>query len=327
MKWFKDYLQDRTQRVVTEGETSDSISVTSGVPQGTVLGPLLFLIYINDLPESIKCKIGLFADDSIVYNNINSLDDCEALQKDLDELSLWSKVWDMEFNTDKCKVLSITNKKNIIKYNYKMEKQHLETVQQEKYLGVVINNKLSWLPHAKMIGHRANIKRQFLQRNLRSCNREIKLKCYKTYVRPILEYASPVWDTDKNNVIDTIENVQRKAVRFIMSDYNKDSSVTSMMKQLNLDTTATRRKVKKLKLLHLILAKKTYLSNHLIPNRARDKNKLRQIHPRIQSYGASFIPSSCSEWNKLPSVLLRENDNKIFEEALYKYYRNPKIRF
>ena len=148
-----------------------------------------FLLYINDLPDSIKCKISLFPYYSIVCNNIISITDCKILQSDLDPLCLWSKNWDMEFNTDKCKILTVTNKKNIIKHQYKIKRSKLEIVKQEKYLGVIINNKLSWLPHVKMISCCANLKRQFLQRNLRTCNRDIKLHCYKTYVRPIIEYA------------------------------------------------------------------------------------------------------------------------------------------
>ena len=97
-----------------------------------------------------------------------------------------------------------------------------------------------------MISCSANLKRQFLQRNLRTCNRDIKLQCYKTYVRPIIEYASLVWDTSNKNVIQKVESVQRKAARFIFNDYNKDSSVLKMMKKLNLDSIELRRTVKKL---------------------------------------------------------------------------------
>mgnify|MGYP001796102237 CR=1 FL=1 len=320
--WFTNYLYNRTQKVIVEGESSDYIKVTSGVPQGTVLGPLLFLLYINDLPDSVRCKIGLFADDSIVYSKITSINDCQLLQDDLDALTLWSKVWDMEFNTDKCKILSVTNKKNIINYNYKMENVSLKSVTEEKYLGVVIDKKLSWLPHVKKISNRANYKRQFLQRNLRSCKRETKLQCYKTYVRPVLEYASPVWDTNNKKVIENIESVQRKAIRFIMNDYKQDSSVTKMMKQLNIDPLDIRRKVKKLKLLRSILSQKVFLPNYVKPIRARDQIKLKPIYARIQSYAQSFIPSVTSEWNKLPSVVLKENNIKVFEEALYKVYRS-----
>ena len=134
-----------------------------------------------------------------------------------------------------------------------MDKSKLQNVEQEKYLGVIINKRLSWLPHAKMISCRDNLKRQFLQRNLWTCNRDIKLQCYKAYVRPIIEYASPAWDTNNKNVIQKVESVQRKAARFIFNDYNKDSSVLKMMKKLNLHSIELRRTVKK------IIQKYTYI--------------------------------------------------------------------
>ena len=211
------------------------------------------------MPDSIKCKIGLFADDSIVYNNIISITDCKILQSDLDALCLWSKNWDMEFNTDKCKILSVTNKKNIIKHQYKMDKSKLKNIEQEKYLDVIIKKRLSWLPHAKLISCCANLKRQFLQRNLKTCNRDIKLQCYKTYVRPFIEYTSPVWDTNNKNVIQKVESVQRKAARFILNDYNKDSSVSKMIKKLNFDSIELRCKVEKLKLMYSIASQKKFI--------------------------------------------------------------------
>ena len=164
-----------------------------------------------------------------------------------------------------------------------MEKVSLKSVTEEKDLGVVIDKKLSWLPHVKKISNRANYKRQFLQRNLRSCKGKTKLQCYKTYVRPVLEYASPVWDTNNKKVIENIESVQRKAIRFIMNDYKQDSSVTKMMKQLNMDPLDIRRKVKKLKLLQSILSQKVFLPNYVKPIRARDQIKLKPIYARIQS--------------------------------------------
>lgn len=130
--------------------------------------------------------------------------------------------------------------------------------------------------------------------------------------------ASPACDT-KNNV-EKVESVQRKAARFIMNDFNRSSSVTNMVKELNLDFVELRRKVKKVKLLHSILIQMIFLSSHLILARARDLIKFKLINARIQSYAIWFFTIN---WNSLPTSSLRETNAKTFEGALYKYYRDP----
>ena len=124
---MKDYLHRRTQRVVIESKLSNLTYVKSGVSQSIVLGLLLFLIYINDLSNIVKSKLRLFADDSIVYNRMSPLVDCELLQKVLGSSTIWSKIWNMMFSTDKCKINQITNKKNVIRYKYKMNDTTLKS--------------------------------------------------------------------------------------------------------------------------------------------------------------------------------------------------------
>ena len=109
-----------------------------------------------------------------------------------------------------------------------------------------------------MISCRANLKRQLVQINLRTCNRDINLQCYKTYVKPITEYVSPAWGTNNKNVIQKIENVQRKAARFILIDYDKDSRVSKMIKKLNVDSFELRRVVKILKVMHSTISERTF---------------------------------------------------------------------
>ena len=110
--WIKDFLHSREQTVVVEGQSSAPADVTSGVPQGSVLGPLLFLIYINDLPNHVKhSATSLFADDSMVSRTIKTKRDAELLQSDLDGLQEWENTWKMKFNPDKCEHISVTNKK------------------------------------------------------------------------------------------------------------------------------------------------------------------------------------------------------------------------
>ena len=114
LQWIQCFLSGRTQQVVVDGEQSAPAPVTSGVPQGTVLGPLLFLAYINDLPQNVTSTSRLFADDCLVYRVINNTCDSEELQKDLDTLEKWERDWQMSFNPDKCEVIRVTNKKTTI---------------------------------------------------------------------------------------------------------------------------------------------------------------------------------------------------------------------
>ena len=156
LKWVEGFLYNRTQKVVVSGEESLSVSVTSGVPQGTVLGPLFFLIYINDLPNSVSSSISLFADDSYVYRRIRNTLDCKQLQKDLDNLVKWEKEWSMEFNPIKCKVLIVTKKIKPVQHFYKMRGICLENATQKKYLGVILHRKLSWKRHVSNVVAKAN---------------------------------------------------------------------------------------------------------------------------------------------------------------------------
>ena len=141
---MEDFLSSRAQEVVINGTKSTPLPVSSGVPQGTVLGPLLFLAYINDMTEGKRSTVKLFADDSLLYRKISNKRDCEELQRDLDRLQKWEKKWQMASNAEKCEVLCITNKKNPIQHNYFIHGQKLATKPDSKYLGVTISSNLSW---------------------------------------------------------------------------------------------------------------------------------------------------------------------------------------
>ena len=114
LSWIRAFLGDRSQSVVLEGEESGSVPVTSGVPQGSVLGPILFLVYINDLPEELSSQVRLFADDTAVYLTVGGSDDGKTLQTDLDRLSVWENRWDMEFNPSKYQVVRVTTSRSEI---------------------------------------------------------------------------------------------------------------------------------------------------------------------------------------------------------------------
>ena len=242
-QWIQDFLIGREQTVIINGSKSSSITVNSGVPQGTVLGPLLFLIYINDLPNCINTgtKVRLFADDCIIYRTIKTEKDSEMLQKDLEELQKWESNWSMSFHPEKCQLLRVSKKKKQIITNYFIHGKNLSQTNNAKYLGVIINDKLSWNPHIDEVVKKSNKTLGFIKRNFYKCNKNIKLKCYLTLVRPILEYASSVWDPSTKENIKKLEQIQKRAARFITSEYSQLTRVTPIVKSLNLELLEDRR--------------------------------------------------------------------------------------
>ena len=135
-KWIASWLSGRTQQVVLDGQASDPVPVLSGVPQGSVLGPVLFLAFINDLPDNIRSSVRLFADDCVLYRNIRSFSDCLILQDDLDQLARWEADWQMKFNVAKCHSMRVTRHlpHTQINFDYSLHQQKLEQVQSAKYL-------------------------------------------------------------------------------------------------------------------------------------------------------------------------------------------------
>ena len=152
---------------VLQGATSASLPVFSGVPQGSILGPLLFLIYINNLPSVIDCNssIGLFADDSKCYRTILNSLDCTNLQNDLDVISEWSKDWRLRFKTSKCELLSITRKRNPIKHDHRLDSHLLTRPSTQKDLGITISKDLKWNSHINQAVSKAYRMLGFLRRH------------------------------------------------------------------------------------------------------------------------------------------------------------------
>ena len=147
LEWIKDFLTNRTKQVVLNNINSCSINVLSGVPQGSVLGPLLFLLYINDLPFIVSSHVKLYADDTLIYRIINSAEDITILQRDLNTLSEWANKWLMSFNPSKCVHLTITRKTNPLKSSYSICGSVIQQSNSTKYLRVTITSNLSWSEH------------------------------------------------------------------------------------------------------------------------------------------------------------------------------------
>ena len=185
------------------------------------------------MPSVVLSLLRLFADDAYLYKIIKSTNDALILQQDLDRLQTWERNFNMEFHPKKCKVLSVTNKTKPVHASYKIHNEILENVDSAKYLGVEIHQKLKWNIHVANVCKKSNQIINFLQRNLRGCNKSIKAKAYNTYVKPILNYASSVWNPVNNDTLTKqLEQVQRKAARFVCSDWSWNSSPSTMIRDL-----------------------------------------------------------------------------------------------
>ena len=195
------------------GEHSKWVGVKSGVPQGTVLGPLLFLAYINDLPDGLQCTTRLFADDCVLYQPIHSKEDAKLLQIDLDTLFVWQQKWQMSFNVGKCYLLRVPSSKLCVNTQYTLGNSVLQETKTPTYLGVDIHvaHNLKWNTHVDRITNSANKTLGFVRRNLGFCTKDTKVTAYKALISPTLEYCSGVWDPHTVDLVKKVGKIQRRA--------------------------------------------------------------------------------------------------------------------
>jgi len=321
--WINAFLSNRKQKVVVDGSISSEATVDSGVPQGSVLGPLLFLLYINDLPACIQSNVRLFADDCIIYREICSANDPETLQEDLKRLEEWEKKWRMTFNVDKCHIMHITKTRKTVKTDYTLHNQSMSVVQQATYLGVEFSSNLSWTPHINKITNKASQNLGFLKRNFHSAKPETKAAAYKSIVRPSLEYSSSVWDPYHSNDIQKLENVQRRAARFVTNNYSKSpGTVTQTLNQLQWESLERRRQNTRLSLFHKIhyglvdITPSQYMTPYSRSSRHYHPLAYQIPHSPSDYIKYSFFPRTIVEWNSLPVYLVSTDSNPVFKSGL-----------
>ena len=321
-RWIENFLSGRTQQVVVEGESSCIGPVMSGVPQGSVLGPTLFLIFINDIGDGIHAKVRLFADDTILYSHIESPNDAIQLQDDLKKLETWVSKWQMAFNVDKCYLLSISRKRIRIPTSYTLHEHTLERVSDAKYLGVLITDNLNWGKHVQSTAAKANRTCAFIHRNLKGCSKRLQTHCYQSLARPILEYSSTVWDPHQQNLINTLEMTQRRAARRILQDFSPKTSASALVAKLHLDTLQHRRAASKATLMYKIMngLVDMPIRQGVIEKVSRSTRghqlKLRVPHARTDVYKHSFFPSAVRLWNSLDQASITATTVPAFKTSL-----------
>ena len=258
------------------GSKSSTSPVPSGVPQGSVLGPSLFLAYINDLPLPLSSTTRLFADDTMLHNTITEQSDQDTMQRDIEKLTTWEKQWNMQFHPDKCTNTSITRKQQTLLGKYTINNHQLENVTETKYLGLTIQDNLCWNKHIQNTCTKANQALGFLRRNLKIGNKKMKENSYKTLVRPILEYASTVWDPHTEDNIQNLETIQRRAARWVSHRFRQTSSVEDMLTDLKWPTLQQRRQQNRLHMFYKYHNKQVHIQSKYAPSKSTNLHIARQ---------------------------------------------------
>ena len=285
----------------------------------------MFLLYINDITNRVSSTLRLFADDCLLYRKIKSPQDSILLQKDLDLLSQWASIWQMNFNTSKCVVLRCSRSPSPIQYIYRLNAHILDIKEEHPYLGITLHQSLSWSSHISKLSTKASQTFNFLRRNLSKCSPSIKASAYLTLVRPILEYAAVAWDPHQLNHIHALEKIQRRAARWVMNNYSRYSSVSEMLHNLNWQPLQLRRRISRLQMFYKAVHNLTALS---IPQRflptscpTRNYHQHHYIIPsaRTNLYQHSFYPRTIKEWNLLPISIIETNSLQSFSSHLTNY--------
>ncbi|KAI8479428.1 hypothetical protein Bbelb_428470 [Branchiostoma belcheri] len=322
--WISEFLADRKQAVVVNGSRSEYVSVESGVPQGSVLGPSLFLLFINDLPVGLSSVSRLFADDTACHDTIKTTHDQVRLQEDLNKLAEWEGRWKMSFHPQKCSIVHMTRKKKTLERAYELHGHKLQTEPNVKYLGVTLTKDLKWSLHISNISSRANRSLGFVRRNIKINSKSIKEAAYRALVRSSLEYASSVWDPHSNKDIATLEKVQRRAARWVCSRYRQTSSVESMLEDLEWETLQQRRRKARLTTFYKLHHGMITVDSRNLPTVSQHKRQTRRSHPltydmrlcRTTHRQMSFFPRTVAEWNSLPAEVVSAKSLDSFKNKL-----------
>lgn len=330
--WIEDFLKDRRQQVVTNGTHSLVAEVTSGIPQGSVLGPLLFVIYINDLPQVVKSAVKMFADDTKLYGKSNTSQGIEELQEDLDQLQQWSERWLLRFHPQKCAVMKLGNKKSEASYSMPVKEADGSTVRltltetvAEKDLGVWIDNNLKFGPHIAHATTKANRVVGLIRRTFDYLNEEMFVQLYKSLVRPLLEYGHCVWQPYHKTLCSDIEDVQRRATRLLGN--LKEKSYPERLRTLRLPTLEHRRlrgdMIEVFKYLYgyydvkqpqLHLATGRELRGHSL--------KLRKDRHNLSVRANFFSHRVIDEWNNLTEEVVTAPTVNAFKSRLDSLWKN-----
>ena len=342
LSFIKSYLQDRQQRVVIDGSFSNTVSVNSGVPQGSILGPLFFVLFINDIYEQISpgTSIALYADDTKIWRKILSYADCETLNRDVKALNIWAIANKMKFHPKKCKVLTVSLKHPnyyilpFDRFSYELDNDIIDYVTEQTDLGIIVTNRMSWEKQQDKIIMKANRQLGLIRRTCHFIrNITQKRSLYITLVRSLFEHCGEIWGPNVVTAVNKFEPIQKKAVNWILAEGNKkysEQEYHSKLHKLELLPLPYFFAVKKLKLFHRIVNETSSIG---MPTYIIDKRSSRTADnrynyaispdtklPIIRPFGSSFFPASIELWNSLPFDVKRISQHHEYLTKLKLYF-------
>ncbi len=322
-EWLENWLRNRQQRVVINGVFSEWAEVTSGVPQGSILGPLLFTIYINDIDTNVKNSILKFADDTKMWGRVSSSEDRVKMHGDLKALELWSEVNQMPFNICKCKVIHI-GKKNTREI-YKLKNKEIVEVSEEKDLGVWVTGSMKPTLNCDRVRKAANKIIGLINRNIVNKSKEGMIILYKTLVRPIIDYCIPFWRPYTKKDIAKLEKVQKRFTRMIAGC--KGKTYQQRLELLKLTTLNTRFDRADLIQVYKILndTKNIYPEGFLELSDRRGRKNCKKLFKKrnvLEVSRNSFTSRVVDKWNALPNEVILASDVNGFKGRLDKYMRD-----
>lgn len=326
LNWFTDYLKDRKQRVVLPGASSDWTSIKAGVPQGSILGPLLFILYINDIVDDIDSTIRLFADDTSLYIIVEDpVLAADQLNSDLLKVHQWATKWLVKFNPLKSQSVVFSRKQNKPYHPpVLLDQTPINETTSHKHLGVFLSNDCTWHDHLEYIKSKAWNRINVMRKLKFKLSRKPLQTIYFTFIRPLLEYADVVWDNCTSYEVNDLEKIQNEAAR-IVTGATKLVSINSLLLETGWETLSTRRKKHKLQLFYKMQngLSPDYLTCLVPPSvgrtssyQLRDANNTRTIHASTQQYYNSFLPSVIRDWNELPENVRDSSSLNAFKSKI-----------
>lgn len=336
--WIKSYLSTRKQKVIINGKESSVLEINAGVPQGSILGPLFFIIFINDIVTNISCTIKLFADDTSIYIIIdqnNSHSASSELNSDLRLIHEWSNKWLVKFNPNKTESLLISRKTNQISYpTLYFDNTPVNEVSKHKHLGLTLNSTLHWGDHIDEIIAKANSKLNILRSLKYDLDRKTLTIMYFTFIRPMIEYCDIIIDNCPEYYKTKLEQVNIEAAR-IATGATRLVSIETLFSECGWDKLEIRREKHKLTQFFKIVNNLTpeYLTDLLPPNfdtihnyNTRNSQNLPSQYCRTSYHLNSFFPSCICLWNNLPQNIKNSTSINSFKLSLDKHYNPSNIK-